>query len=129
MLDKLNLMSDEQALTTTAASTSYIDQLAAGDAVGRELEAVVLVKTALTGGTSVNFQLQTDTDSAFGTAVTLAESGAVVAATLVAGYKWRIRIPKGAKRYLRINYTISGSFSAGAVTAYLTDGTPVDIND
>lgn len=128
-MDKLNRFSNEQELTDSAASTEYIDQLAAGDAVGDELELHVNVDTALTGGTSVNFKLQTDSAVGFGTVETKAESGAIVAADLVAGYKWRIRLPKGMKQYIRVYYTIVGTFSAGAVSAHLVPASDVSIND
>ena len=125
ILDYQNLFSNDQALTTTAASTNVID-LGADDAYIQDanekgdVKLWAQVTTALAGGTSVQAVLQEDDDVAFGTAVTLVQSAAIAAASLVAGYQFPIEMPSRiSKRYLRINYVIVGTFTSGAVSAGL----------
>jgi hypothetical protein len=64
--------------------------------------------------------LQTDDDEAFGSAVNLVSSAAVPAATLIAGYQFALStLPRHLQRYSRLNYTVTGAPTAGAVTAGL----------
>lgn len=125
IIDKQNLFSEDQALTTTVASTNVVD-LGADDSKIQDLnekgllEVLCQVTTALTGGTSVKATLQEDDAVGFGTATTVVETAAIAAASLVAGYKFKFgKLPKISKRYLRINFTIVGTFSAGNVFAAL----------
>jgi len=120
-------LSVAQAVTSTAASTNYIDLGAAGDAVGTGSTCylVVRVGTAATaaGAATVTFDLQTDSDPAFGTAVTLFSSGALAKTALTAN-TWIIQIalPLGLKRYVRLNYTVAtGPLTAGTFDAFITN--------
>lgn len=115
-----------QAVTVTAASTNVIDTGAAGDVLSGvpAVYLVIRVGTAATaaGAATVNFQLQTDSDVAFGTAVTLFDSGAIGKAALTAN-TWivRIALPIGVKQYLRLNYVVAtGPLTAGTFDAFLT---------
>ena len=117
-------MSNAQALTATAASTNLIDTSVAGDAVD-ELYLVVQVSTTLASAgkaATLDIILQTDSAVGFGTATTLATCPRIAEATLVAGYRcWAIRIPSGAKRYLRMYYTVgTENFTSGNIDAFLT---------
>lgn len=116
-----------QAVTVTAASTNVIDQGAAGDALGGygPLYLVVRSVAAATaaGAATVTVELQTDSDPAFGTAVTLFSTGAL-AKTVFTANTWvvRVALPIGMKRYSRLNYTIAtGPLTAGTFDAFLTD--------
>lgn len=126
--DYLTRVSTAQALTTTAVSTDKIDLSQARDiGEGEDLYMVFTVGTALTGGTSVNFEVVIADDAAISTNVeSIGASGAIVTATLVAGYQTAVRlnplIGRLGRRYLAARYTIVGTYSAGAVTADLVTG-------
>lgn len=130
ILDALLFMSDAQAGTASVASTYTIDTLAKGDEyVGDWLTVRVDTTYTKAGGTPTNtFQLQTSASSTFADgATTLAQSAALQAATLVAGYEWKIRIPKGVLRYLRVYKSTSQSgsdlFTAGKFDAFISKDT------
>jgi len=120
--DKLLRVSDAQALTTTAVSTDTIDLSIARDiGEGDDLYMNFAVTAALTGGTSVKFEVITSASADLSTPTVIGSTDAVVTASLVAGYNTAVRInPQIAslgKRYLGARYTISGTYSAGTVTA------------
>lgn len=130
MLDALAVFADAQADTLSAASTDVVDTLAAGDSYeGAWLN--VRIDTAyavITGSPTNTFQLQTAPDSTFNVgAVTLAQSAALLYTDMVANeYVWKVRIPPGAKRWLRVykvTTTSGGSnyfFNAGKFDAFIT---------
>lgn len=125
--DKLNMFSNAQAVTASAASTDYLDLGSAREANDNgRLELLVRVHTAFVTGDSavLTVALQADNDSAFGSATTVLQSAAsIAAATLVAGYApIRVRFPRlwVPERYVRLYYTVgTGSFSAGKLDAEL----------
>lgn len=116
-VDALLMMSNAQAVTSSAASSSVIDTLAAADAYGSLAWVHVAVQTAVTadGAATVQFEIQTSADEAFGSYDTLAITGAIGKATLVAGYRpLSFQLPLGVKRYLRAYYTVAtGPLTAG----------------
>lgn len=123
IFDKQNLFSDAQAVTVTAPSTDVIDT-AGGDKGGPEeifLAVVADVTHTAGGAANLTITLQTDDAEGFGTAETLVTSRAFAIADLVAGMNvWQVAVPRGAKRYLRLNYDVgTGPFTAGAITAGL----------
>lgn len=123
LFDKQNLFSDAQELTASAPSTDVIDT-GGGDKGGPEdlYLAVVIGATMVSGGLStLVITVQTDDDEEFGSAETLVASPAIPKADLVAGaVPFSVAIPRGAKRYLRLNYTVAtANFSAGNITAGL----------
>ena len=128
ILDKLAVFADAQTTTTSVASTDIVDTLAAGDAyVGDWF--VARVDTAYTAGAGApltDFQLQTSTTEAFTAVITLAQSSGYLVASLTAGKIWAVRIPLGAKRYLRgyinhSNYNGATAFlSACATDLFIT---------
>lgn len=129
IIDANLLLSSAQALTTTADSTNIIDLLNARDmGLGGGMSDICLicsVGTALSGGTSINFQLMGSVDNS--TYTVYAESGAVLTASLTANAEvLRITIPArpanaaGNPRYYKMTYTIVGTYSAGTVYAYFT---------
>jgi hypothetical protein len=143
LLDNSLLLEDEeQTATTSAASTDYIDTLAAGEAVEGAWIVFKVGATAFTaqvGAPTVVFQLQTDSASTFGsdgstTAITLcASSAALVAALTASTVMYKARIPAGVKRYIRAYKSVS-NYSAGTIA--LAGGTwqafivkDVDINE
>lgn len=125
IMDKQALFSSAQLLTTTAFSTNTYDLQVARDIGPADLELFIMVVTTLTGGTSIRFDVVTSANADLSSPTIVLSSPVIVAATLVAGYSpLRIEWPvlsatADMKRYIGIQYTIVGTFGAGAVTAGL----------
>jgi hypothetical protein len=116
-------------------STNTID-LGVGRDIGAgdpDLELVIIVTAALTGGTSVAFSYITSAAADLSSPQVIVTTPAIVAADLVAGSEWlRIQVPTLSKttqmlRYIGVNYTIVGTFSAGTVSAGVMMDRQVDI--
>ncbi|WP_422096889.1 Bbp16 family capsid cement protein [Variovorax sp.] len=136
ILDNQNLFSDDQAITATAASTNVIDLGPTGTvprspsaltrdiSKGTDIPLLVQVTEAFNNLTSLAVAVQTDSDSAFGSATTL-YTQTVVLADLTAGKRIALKtLPYGlTKRYVRLNYTVTGTApTTGKVTAGITAG-------
>jgi hypothetical protein len=120
MMDKQLEFSVAQAVTNTAASTEYVDQGAAGDALTPGARFVARVGTAFANATSMDIALQTDDNSSFTSAKTLWSSGAIAEADLTLNkIVADLAIPSGAERYLRAYYTVSGTHNAGTIDAFI----------
>lgn len=121
ILDAHNQYSDAQALVATAVSTNVIDHGSDRDlGIGEPLVVQVTVDvSAVTAGT-LTVTLQTDSVVGFGGATTVAQSGAIAQATLVAGYRLVLGVPadKSMNRFSRLNYTIA-TITAVTVTSVL----------
>lgn len=126
ILDKELIFSTAQEVTSADAdSTNTVDLGAGGDAY-KALWFVVQVDTAATAaeGTNptLNIKLQTSADNDSYTS--LYETGPLGTASLTAGTEYKIRIPVGMQRYLKVVYDVTAdngtSFSAGKYTAFLT---------
>lgn len=94
----------------------------------------ILITTAVTGGTSMNFQLQSAPDNgsnAAGTWSTDIESGAIAVANLGIGARIMLpfaRRPPGAAlpRFYRVQYTSVGNNTTGAASAGIVIGNITD---
>lgn len=122
ILDAYLVMSDAQAVTVTADSTSYVDQLAAGQAIAPGARLKVQINTAFTTGDSATLTvaLQCDDNASFTSATTLYTTSALAVTSIDAAgdIVLDIEIPPGAERYIRAYYTVgTGSFSAGNIDA------------
>ena len=122
IMDDFLVMSDAQAVTSSAASTSYIDTLAAGDAISPGARLKVGINTAFVTGDSATLTvaLQTDDNSSFSSAKTLLTTSALDVTDIDAAGDsvLDLVIPSGVERYLRVYYTVgTGSFSAGNIDA------------
>jgi len=127
ILDKENLLSDDQAVTTTAASTNVLDLEGSGlgdMSPGEALDLMCQVSNAdFAGGTSIAVAVQTATDDAFTSPITLFTTAAIVTASLIQGYKFALgKLPEGASRYLRFNYVVVGTMTAGNLTGGIVPG-------
>lgn len=125
LLDYENLYSNAQAITADAVSTNVVDHGDAKDkGPGREMELLIQVVEDFATLTSLTVSLQTDTVEGFGSPTTLQTSAAIAAASLKAGYTFKLRIPyEGLERFTRINYDVTGSnATAGKITAGLVYG-------
>lgn len=126
IIDYENLFSDEQTVTSTVASTNYIDFGDAKDhAKGNPLMLEVVVDEAVTasGSATVDFALETDSTTTFTPDKSFPLTTGVAKATLVAGYVvYRGSIPQGLLRYAQIKYTVAtGPLTAGKFSARLVE--------
>ncbi len=121
--DKLLRVSTDQAVTTTAVSTDTVDLSVARDmGEGGDLYMNFAMTEAFAGGTSTNFEVIIADNAALSSnVVVIGASGAIVTADLTIGKNVAVRLnPQIAslgKRYLGARYTVSGTNSAGKVTA------------
>jgi hypothetical protein len=133
-LDNTLLLADGVTTTTSAASSSYIDTQAASNDYEGSFFVVKVETTAFTaaaGAPAVNFQLQTSDNTTFSGArtatFTLVQSADLLAAELTAStIVYKVRIPPGARRYIRGYYYINNYnantayFSACSYTMFVT---------
>lgn len=125
IIDKLLQISDDQAVTATAASTDVIDfgQATPNTGMTDRLHMVITVgeKATAAGAATVTFTIQ---DSANNSAFTdVAASAAVGLSGLVAGAQIVIPMPLQHRRYVRLNYTIgTGPLTAGKFSAQVVAG-------
>lgn len=122
LLDQNAILSNNQTVSTTAASTNVIDMKAAGNAVPGALFAVVRTETAFAGATSIVVALQTSDASNFASADTLL-SVTLTGTQLANATKQlaALAVPAGIKRYVRAYYTVTGTVTAGSLSCFLTD--------
>ncbi|MBP2652628.1 MAG: hypothetical protein H6Q73_197 [Firmicutes bacterium] len=128
LIDYLTRFSDDQAVTTSAASTNYINGLAAGTGINDQIFLIAGVGTAFAGGTSLEISWQTSTSSDFSTYATLFTSGTILLADLTANTVLvQVPIPIGTLQYNRLYYTVDGTMTAGTVNAFLQCGVVVGV--
>ncbi|TDX30761.1 hypothetical protein DFO67_10416 [Modicisalibacter xianhensis] len=126
IFDSTVLFSDGQAITATANSTNVVDLGVSRD-IGKGVPVPLLIQVTEDFNNLVDLTVtvQTDTDEAFGAPTTLATSGAIPLADLVAGYQFPLQyMPTGTERYVRVTYTVSGATAPtqGKVTAGVVAG-------
>lgn len=135
LLDGETQFSNRQALTATAASTNVIDLSPTGtrpntttplrrDIGGWDNDLLVQVTQDFAGGTSVQVQIQTDDNAAFSSPTVVGQTAAIPVADLKAGYRFALGdFPVGtAERFVRLNYVVVGTMTAGTITAAVTAG-------
>lgn len=125
IFDSTLKFSSNQAVTVTAASENVIDLGASKRdiGVGEVVPLRVAVSTAFAGLTSLQVSVQTSDSEGSGYADVIM-TPAILAADLVDGYVFNLQsIPRGALgRYVRLNYTVVGTATAGAINAGVTAG-------
>ena len=100
-----------------AANAAWVPDLF----VGQEFTVEALILTAVTGGTSIQPVLQTDSNTNFATAlVEYPMSAAIPVAQAIAGKRVSFVMPNsGCKRYLRVAWRNVGANVAGTGSAYI----------
>ena len=123
-IDKALQVSNEQAVTATAASTDVIDFGQANPDVGMaDLYMVITTDEAATaaGAATVSVALQDSADNS--SFADVAVTAVIGKATLVAGYQIVIPMPTKLRRYCRLNYTVAtGPLTAGKFSAQVVAG-------
>ena len=125
IIDKLLQVSNEQAVTASAASTDVIDfgQVNPNSGLNDNVTLAITVDEAATaaGAATVVFSIQDSADnSSFADVYTSAVIGK---ATLVAGYQLLMPIPYKLRRYFRVYYTVAtGPLTAGKFSAQVVTG-------
>ena len=131
ILDNQTLLSNAQAITADAGSTNQIDLSPRASGLirdigpGKPIPLLVQVVEAFNNLTSIVVSIQTDEDSAFGSPTTVASTGAIPLASLVAGYQFNLDyIPRDTQeRYMRLYYDITGTApTTGKITAGVVHG-------
>lgn len=122
-IDANLLLSDAQALTSTAASTNVIDFGGTGYGMGEPL-AVILALDVGTDGTTgdetYSIAMQFDDNSSFSSAATAVTF--TIARSTAAGTMLAYPLPghySASERYLRLNYTLGGTTPTVTVTAFV----------
>lgn len=127
IIDSYLKLAAEQAVTASAATESYIDLKAAGDAIDAMLLMLKVDTSADSSGdaATVTLAIQTDDNASFSSPTTLATTGALAEAVLTSGTAVFLTMPKvGLQRYLRGYFTVgTENLTAGAFTvAMVKDG-------
>lgn len=124
LIDKALQVSNEQAVTSSAASTDVIDTGQTTPDLGvADLYLVITTDEAATasGSATVTFSLQDSADNS--SFADVAVTAAIGKATLVAGYQHAIPLPTKLRRYLRAYYTVTtGPLTAGKFSAQIVAG-------
>jgi hypothetical protein len=145
-IDKLELLSDAQALTATAISTNVYDLLPSGGAInsgdtggptanttvniaaGKPLYLYIWVSTVLDSAgeaATLTATVESSATTTNGSPTVHWTSGSVAEATLATGYwvaKGVVLPPGDYKRYICINYTVgTENFTSGNISAWLSD--------
>ena len=125
LLDGQLLFSNAQGPfnTGTNASTNDIDLQSVRDiGKGEPMELLITVTEAVAGATSTcDIRLVTDDNSGFSSATVLWSTGALAVAALALGTQFKVKLPRGTERYLRLQYVVAtanqsaGKFTAGLV--------------
>ena len=124
-IDKALQVSNEQAVTATAASTDVIDFGQANPDLGMTDQCSMVITTdeaaTASGAATVTFSVQDSADNS--TFVDVAATAAIAKATLVAGYQHVIPMPTKLRRYCRVYYTVAtGPLTAGKFSAQVVTG-------
>lgn len=123
ILDAQQLFSDAQALTSTAASTNLIDLSSDRNiGIGEPMSVLIVVDVAADdadGNETYSVAVQTDDNSSFSSAATLATL--TITRGDAAGTRYAFTLPptESMERYLRLNYTLGGTSPSVTVTAFL----------
>lgn len=124
-IDKALQVSNEQAVTVSAASTDSIDFGQDNPNVGLDDRSNMVItvdeSAAAAGAATVTFLVQDSADNA--TFADVAVTAAIGKASLAAGQQVVIPMPTKLRRYCRVYYTIgTGPLTAGKFSAQIVTG-------
>ena len=124
-IDKVLQVSNEQAVTVSAASTDSIDFGQSNPNVGLDDRSNMVItvdeSAAAAGAATVTFSVQDSADNA--TFADVAVTAAIGKASLAAGQQVVIPMPTKLRRYCRVYYTIgTGPLTAGKFSAQIVTG-------
>lgn len=128
ILDNQTLLSNDQAVTASAASTNIIDLAPIASGIvrdigkGKPIPLLVQVTEDFTAGgaATLAIDLQVDDNSSFSSPKTVDSIAATALADLKAGKQFNMDyIPRGTnERYMRLNFTVAtGPMTAGKIKA------------
>ena len=120
LIDNSLVLSEEQAVLSTAASTNVVDQGAAGNA-HTHAAFVVRVDETFAGSTAVKIALETSDASNFGTKKEVFATSVAVANLVAGATVAKVVLPAGLLRYIRGYYTVTGTGTAGKLSLFITD--------
>lgn len=121
LIDATLMLSDKQAITTSAASENIIDQATAGNACAHAM-VVAHADEDFAGAEEISISLQTSEQADFGVYEQLA-SVSCQAQNLKAGKTLlKMALPLGVKRYIRGYYQVTGTATAGKLSLFVTAG-------
>ncbi len=120
LLDNTLVLSEEQTVTSTAASTNIVDQQAEGNA-HTHAGFMVRVDQDFAGATSVKISLQTAETSNFSSSKELFSASFAVADLKAGKTLVKAVLPAGMLRYLRGYYTVTGTGTAGKLSMFITE--------
>lgn len=125
IIDKFLQVSNEQAVTSSAASTDVIDFGQTTPNVGMDDRSSMVVTVdeaaAASGAATVTVSVQDSADNS--SFADVAVTAAIGKATLVAGYQIVIPMPVKLRRYCRVYYTVAtGPLTAGKFSAQVVTG-------
>lgn len=121
IIDSQLLLSENQALTATAAATNVIDLGKAGRRIGDgEAMSIQVTVDVAAGGTSPTLAFVLYLDDTNGATTARWTSQTYAQAALTAGARFIVPVPQGlAGRYLGLSYTVGGTTPTVTVTAAL----------
>lgn len=125
--DKNLYLSDGQALTVTAVSTSHFDAKSDIDLGPGEPLWLVIESLVAPGGTSPTIlpSIETDDNAAFTSAsVIYAHPAAIAGASFPVGTRLVIPWPRENEQHNRVRFTLGGTTPTFTVNAYLTAHEP-----
>lgn len=125
IIDKALQVSNEQAVTVTAASTDVIDFGQVNPNSGLNLNTTLAITVdeaaAAAGAATVTFSIQDSADNS--TFADVAVTAAIGKASLTAGQQVLIPMPAKHRRYVRVYYTVAtGPLTAGKFSAQVVVG-------
>lgn len=125
IIDKTLQVSNEQAVTASAASTDSIDFGQANPNLGLTDQCSMVItvddSVAAAGAATVTFSVQDSADNA--TFADVAVTAAIGKASLTAGQQVVIPMPTKLRRYCRVYYTVgTGPLTAGKFSAQIVTG-------
>ena len=128
ILDKENMVSNDQVITVTAPSTDVLDLQGAGlgdMGPGEPLPLMIQATETFTaaGAATLVVTLRTVDNAAMASPSIVLTTQAIPVASLIAGYRFPINfIPHGLERYVDCNYTVAtGPMTAGKLVASLVE--------